>query len=97
MVDYKACQINEGVMAETITVTEAAADAGITRWAVWAAINRGNLQAVKRGRDWHIERTEWERYRRETRRPAAIDSDRDTGGGATTGTADDGLAQQDWK
>lgn len=84
-------------MAETITVTEAAADAGITRNAVWVAIKRGRLQATKRGRDWHIERSEWARYRRETRGEARIDTGIDTGREVTTGDGSADVAHQDGK
>lgn len=82
-------------MAETLTVTEAAADAGITRYAVWVAIKRGRLAATKRGRDWHIERAEWERYKQTSRKLGTIDTGNDTGKGVTTGSGDADLAHQD--
>lgn len=88
MVDYKPCQVNEGVMVETLTVKEAAADAGITRWAVWRAIERGRLAAEKRGRDWHITRVEWERYKVTSLRSRTIDAGTDTGKGVQTGSDD---------
>lgn len=89
------CRFDEGVMAETITVTEAAADEGITRNAVWVAIKRGRLQATKRGRDWHIERAEWERYKREVRRVGAIDSQIDSQQEVATGGDSSEIARQE--
>lgn len=64
-------------MVDTLTIIEAAAAANISRQAVWNAIKQGRLQAEKRGRDWHIARAEWERYRsglRKSETDSPIDS-----------------------
>ena len=52
-----------------MTTTEAAAALGVSRAWVWRLVKGGLLAAEKRGRDYWIEGTEVERYRRE-RRPA---------------------------
>lgn len=52
-----------------MTTTEAAAELGVTRAWLWRLIKRGTIQAEMRGRDWWIEDSEVERYRRE-RKPA---------------------------
>jgi excisionase family DNA binding protein len=59
---------------DTLTVPQAAREAGITRQTVWGAIKRGTLQATKHGRDWLIARSEWERYRRDIGKSGEIDS-----------------------
>jgi hypothetical protein len=97
VVDYEPCRVDEGVMAETITVKEAAADAKITRYAVWVAIKRGKLSAEKRGRDWHITRSEWERYKATSLRPRTIDAGSDTGKEARAGSDEVDVGQQDGK
>lgn len=47
----------------TLTTKQIAAELGIRPRSVWAAISRGVLKAEKRGRDWHAEAEEVERYR----------------------------------
>lgn len=82
-------------MGETITVTEAATDAGITRNAVWVAIKRGSLKAKKRGRDWHIERTEWARYKATSLRSRPKDTTTDTPKEGNAGETSGDLPHQD--
>jgi excisionase family DNA binding protein len=53
----------------TMTTTEAAAYLGVTRAWLWRLIKGGVIVAEKRGRDWWIEDSEVERYKRE-KRPA---------------------------
>jgi excisionase family DNA binding protein len=52
-----------------VTTSEAAAALGVTRAWVWRLIKGGMLAAEMRGRDWWIEDSEVERYKRE-RKPA---------------------------
>lgn len=51
------------------TTTEAAAILGVSRAWVWRLIKEGKLSAERRGRDWWVEDSEVERYKRE-RKPA---------------------------
>lgn len=56
------------VMAEELVTTDiAAAELGVSRWAVLKAIHQGRLHGEKLGRDYVIERPELERYKRERR------------------------------
>ena len=48
--------------AEYLTLREAAAEEKTTPGALRAAIRRGKLAAVKRGRDWHVARHELWNY-----------------------------------
>lgn len=52
-----------------MTTTEAAAALGLTRAWLWRLIKAGTIAAEKRGRDWWIEDSEVERYKRERRPP----------------------------
>lgn len=51
-----------------MTLTEAAAQLGVTTANLRGAIARGSLKAAKHGRDWWVEPREVERYRQENRR-----------------------------
>ena len=54
-----------------MTLIEAAALLGVTPDNLRGAIKRGALKATKHGRDWWVQPTEVERYRREHRRVTA--------------------------
>jgi excisionase family DNA binding protein len=47
-----------------LTIKEVSSRLGRAPATLRAQIKRGSLTAVKRGRDWHIEEAEVERYRR---------------------------------
>lgn len=49
----------------TLTLTEAARGLGVRTATLRAQIARGRLTAERRGRDWHITRTEYDRYKSE--------------------------------
>lgn len=56
-----------------MTTTEAAAYLNVTRAWIWRRIKAGVISAEKRGRDWHVEQEELDRYKREKKpqhRPA---------------------------
>ena len=50
---------------ETVSTVEAARIVGISRIAIWYAIQDGRLKAERVGRDWRIERPEVERFKQE--------------------------------
>ncbi len=56
----------------TLTLTEAARGLGVRTATLRAQIARGRLAAERRGRDWHITRAEYDRYKSEVqlRRPS---------------------------
>lgn len=58
--------------ATTLTLTEAARGLGVRTATLRAQIARGRLTAERRGRDWHITRAEYDRYKSEVqlRRPS---------------------------
>lgn len=45
-----------------MTTTEAAALAGLPRRTIQTAIRRGRLSAVKIGRDWQIDRADFDKW-----------------------------------
>ncbi len=56
-----------------MTTSQAATYLGCTRAWIWQRIKDGHIAAEKRGRDWHVEQDELDRYQREKReahRPA---------------------------
>lgn len=48
-----------------LTLTEAALGLGVRTATLRAQISRGRLKAERRGRDWHVTRAEYDRYRSE--------------------------------
>jgi excisionase family DNA binding protein len=56
-------------MEDWVLAVDAAAEVGISKWAIWKAIERGQLAATKIGRQWFIPRREVDRFKAETRKP----------------------------
>lgn len=44
-------------------IPEAAAEVGVTRWAIWRYVKSGELKSRKRGRDRVIRRDVWEDFK----------------------------------
>ena len=75
-----ATEIEEyvGALTSPLTTKQAAALAGVDRKGILKAIERGQLDATKFGRDWQIDRTELQRWMDEKRpvgRPAQRSTD----------------------
>ena len=56
---------------ELLSLANASRELGVAHDTLRAQVHRGKLQAVKLGRDWLITRAELDRYRRESKKPAA--------------------------
>jgi excisionase family DNA binding protein len=54
--------LNTYNMSEYVTTTEAAQVWRVSLQAISARINRGNLPAIRVGRDWLIRRSDLDRY-----------------------------------
>lgn len=58
------------VERDDVLVKEAAAELGVSTWAIWKAIQTKQIRRTERIGPLHaIPRDEWERYKRERRRP----------------------------